>query len=62
VLASTAPGLDVSAHVRGVSLSLLDLVGLGASSAMTVAGAARAVANLRVLAPREPVPHYTPAP
>jgi archaetidylinositol phosphate synthase len=62
VLALTAVGVDASVSVLGVSLSLLDLVGLGASAAMAVAGAARAIANLRVLALREPVPPYTPAP
>ena len=50
LLAAIARGADAS--VAG--LTLLDLVALGAAAAMGLALAARAAANLRVLAAREP--------
>jgi archaetidylinositol phosphate synthase len=50
LLVVVACGVDVSVF----GLTLLDVVALGAAGVMVLAGAARAVANLRVLAAREP--------
>jgi phosphatidylglycerophosphate synthase len=54
LLAAIALGAHASLPLLGQTLTLLDVVGLGAAGAMLVAGGARAFANLRVLALREP--------
>jgi archaetidylinositol phosphate synthase len=53
LLVVVAAGVELSVF----GLTLLDVVALGAAGVMVLAGAARAFANLRVLAAREP---YTP--
>jgi hypothetical protein len=55
MLVAIALGAHASLPLLGQTLTLLDVVGLGAAGAMTLAGGARALANLRVLALREPV-------
>src|SRR3954449_4660379 len=55
VLVAVALGAHASLPLLGQTLTLLDVVGLGAAGAMIVAGGARALTNLRVLALREPV-------
>ena len=54
ILVAIALGAHASLPLLGQTLTLLDVVGLGAAGAMTLAGGARALANLRVLALREP--------
>jgi archaetidylinositol phosphate synthase len=59
LLAVVALGADTALPLLGVTLSLLDIVALGAAGAMAVAVTGRALGNLRVLARREPVRPYT---
>jgi hypothetical protein len=56
ILVAIAFGAHGSLSLFGQTLTLLDVVGLGAAGARIVAGGARALTNLRVLALREPVP------
>jgi archaetidylinositol phosphate synthase len=56
LLAAVALGAHAAVAVGGVTLTLLDAAAGGAAVLMVVAGAARAVGNLRVLARREPYP------
>jgi archaetidylinositol phosphate synthase len=62
LLAALALGAHATLHVAGQSLTLLDTIALGAAGTMAVAVTVRAIGNLRVLARREPVRPYTPAP
>jgi phosphatidylglycerophosphate synthase len=55
LLVVTALGASAALPLLGQTLTLLDVVGLGAAGAMVVAGGARAAGNLRMLALREPV-------
>jgi archaetidylinositol phosphate synthase len=48
-------GVGLGFHVEGLGMTLLDLIGLGASGVMIVALTVRAARNLRTLAEREPV-------
>ena len=50
-----ALGVGLGFEVGGLGVTVLDLIGLGASGVMIVALAVRAAHNLRVLAEREPV-------
>jgi archaetidylinositol phosphate synthase len=54
LLVATALGASAALPLLGQTLTLLDVVGLGAAGAMVVAGGARAAGNLRTLALREP--------
>ena len=54
-LVAIALGAHASLPLFGQTLTLLDIVALGATGAMVVAGGTRALTNLRVLALREPV-------
>jgi archaetidylinositol phosphate synthase len=49
-----ALGVGLGFEVGGLGVTVLDLIGLGASGAMIVALSVRAARNLRVLAEREP--------
>jgi archaetidylinositol phosphate synthase len=56
LLAAVALGAHATAHILGLSLTLLDLAGGGAALVMLAAGCVRAFGNLRILAAREPYP------
>jgi archaetidylinositol phosphate synthase len=54
MLAAVLVALALGAHLTLLSLTLLDVVCLGAAAGMLVAGGVRALGNLRLLAEREP--------
>jgi len=54
MLATVLVALALGAHLTLLSLTLLDVVCLGAAGVMLVAGGVRALGNLRLLAEREP--------
>jgi hypothetical protein len=49
-----ALGVGLGFEVGGLGVTVLDLIGIGASGVMIVALTVRAARNLRVLAEREP--------